>query len=78
MRAWVDLSEFEVPGTVEVLTRCYVEQILSPETPPEIPRPNLERTYLKLTITMDKAISPLVEEVVPTIRDLIPRPPPIP
>lgn len=27
---------------------------------------------------MDKPISPLVEEVLPTIRDLIPKPPPIP
>ncbi|KAL4497056.1 hypothetical protein ABPG72_002212 [Tetrahymena utriculariae] len=78
MRAWVDLSDFEVPGTVEVVKRCYLEQILAPETPAEIPRPNLEKTYIKITISMDRAISPLVEEVLPTIRDLIPRPPPIP
>lgn len=27
MRAWFDLSDFEVPGTLESTKRCYLEQV---------------------------------------------------
>jgi hypothetical protein len=33
----------------------------------EIPKPNLENTYILLTINVTPAITPLVEEVKPTL-----------
>ncbi|EGR30045.1 tetratricopeptide repeat protein [Ichthyophthirius multifiliis] len=80
MRAWVDLSEFQNPGTITITQRCFIQQVL-PESEVEssvLPKPNLQKCYLKITLLVDKAISPLINEIQPTVKDVIAKPPPIP
>ena len=81
MRAWVDYTDFTTPGTVEIIQRCnlqYFPDLKEGEVPPlEIPKPNLENTYVLIKITMDPAISPLITEVQPKASDLITKPQPM-
>ncbi|KRX07149.1 hypothetical protein PPERSA_09363 [Pseudocohnilembus persalinus] len=77
-RAWVDLTEFQVPGTQSIEQRCKLEQVIEDEENEDIPRPELKDTYIKIRIQMDPPVSTLIEEVQPQIRDIIPEAPPIP
>lgn len=78
MRSWVDYTEFLTPGTTEITQRCKLEQYFGElqegEAPPnDIPKPNLENTYILIKITLDPAICPLIKEIQPKASDLIPK-----
>jgi hypothetical protein len=53
-----------------------LEQVHSEEHP-EAGRPNLEKTYILVKITLSPAITPLILEIQPKASDLIPRPQPV-
>jgi hypothetical protein len=66
MRAWVNLDKFGVPGTSEITQRCKLVQHTDENAPPpvgEVSRPNLENTYILITIRLDTPITPLVTEI---------------
>lgn len=77
MRAWVNLEALSVPGTKEVTQRCRLEQYIE-DPGQEVPRPVLNQTYVLVTLRTSPAMVPLITEIQPTIKDLIPSPPPIP
>ncbi|EGR33947.1 tetratricopeptide repeat protein [Ichthyophthirius multifiliis] len=72
-RAWVNLKEFENPGTIEITQRCQLEQVISEDSPSDLPKFNTEKCYIKISLILSQAISPLVEEVKPTIEELVPK-----
>jgi len=79
MKAWVDLSDFQTPGQQTVIKRCKLQQYYLPDQKPEeLPKPNLENTYILVKITLDPPITPLITEIQPKAADLIPKPQPIP
>lgn len=83
MRSWVDYNELLTPGKTEMVQRCKLEQYFGDlkegESPPnDLPRPNLENTYVLINITLDPAITPLIKEIQPKASDLIPKVQPIP
>jgi tetratricopeptide (TPR) repeat protein len=79
MKAWIDLSGLQTPGTASIVCRAKIERAYNPEDKPEeLPNPNLENTYILVKIDLDPPITPLVEEIQPRVEDMIPRPLPIP
>jgi hypothetical protein len=59
----VSLEAFWTPGCKEVTQRCQLEQVIDEKTPAETPKPNLEKTYVMVTVSLNPAITPLVEEI---------------
>ena len=78
MRAWVDLTEFQNPGTSTLIYRAKVERFYTPEDKPEeLPNPNLENTYALVKIDLDPPITQLIVDTQPRIEDIVPQPIPI-
>lgn len=78
MRAWIDYSTLSIPGTTELVQRSKLEQYFpdlqeGEAHPTDIPKPNLEHTYILIKINLDPPIAPLIKEVQPKAGDLIPK-----
>lgn len=78
MRAWVNFEEFSNPGQAEITQRCKLEQVIEDPNNNDIPKPNLEKSYILITVKINPPIQPLVTELQPKISDLVQGPPPIP
>lgn len=50
MRAWVNLAALNSKDRRQVTQRCKVQQV---DRTADTPEPNLENTYVKLTLTLD-------------------------
>jgi hypothetical protein len=51
---------------VSIIQRCFLSQVFAEnelENNPNLPKPNLEKCYMKLSITLDKAINPIIGEI---------------
>jgi hypothetical protein len=66
-RTWVNLDEFSVPGTEEIVQRCRLEQYITPEMPTDIPKISLDhlKTYVLIKLKTTPAVQPLVKEIQP-------------
>lgn len=72
MRAWVDYSKFSEGNVAEVRVRCPLKQI---DETADTSKPNLERTYILVKLTLNQNPARDHDEHELTSKDLI-KPPP--
>lgn len=53
MRAWVDLSSLRSTTVKEASVRCKIQQVDAVE---DTPKPNLEKTYIKVSVTLSEPL----------------------
>lgn len=61
MRAWVSLAALNSKDRKQVTQRCKLQQV---DRAADSPEPNLENTYVKLTITLDSGFLQAEDGVV--------------
>lgn len=70
MRAWVDLTALNSSKQKQVTVRCKLQQI---DKAGDSPEPNLDKTYIKVTIALDQPFVQTGDGIVGS--NLIPNPP---